>query len=253
QYRVYINSKQRFTVAEISATARARELVLDVIEKEQVPQDESKGGWVVFDCSSELGIERPLREYEIVSEVAETRANVATDHFLLKRTELSPYLGIRSLPTSSPVLAGWVYVQERNKRKWNKRWLELREHALFHAKSDKGKDEVQVCHMSSFDVYLVADASKIKAPKVHCFAVRSQDRIEMFEKPDQDYVHFFSLSDPAAHRDWVRAIMNAKTYMMRQEKAYLFKSLGGGREGEAEGTTTGGGGGSLSRKSTTRR
>lgn len=45
----------------------------------------------------------------------------------------------------------------------------------------------------------------------------------MFEKPDQDYVHYFSLTDPAAHRDWVRAILNARSYILRQEKAILFQ------------------------------
>ncbi|SPO38658.1 uncharacterized protein PSFLO_04137 [Pseudozyma flocculosa] len=221
RYKVYIMNKQRFTMAEIAPTARARELVLDVIEREQVALDESKGGWVVFDCSPDYGIERPLREYEIIHEVADTRANVDTDHFLLKRTELSPYLSIRAVPTSSPALAGYVYVQDK-KKKWSKRWLELRDHALYHAKSEKGKDEAIICQMSNFDVYLV-DPIKVKAPKAHAFALRSQDKITMFEKPDQDYVHYFALSDPAAHRDWVRAIMNARTYILRQERAVLFK------------------------------
>ncbi|KAN0061473.1 hypothetical protein ACQY0O_006320 [Thecaphora frezii] len=221
RFKVFVINKQRFTTSEIPPTARARELVLDVIEREQVPLDESKGGWVVFDCSPDLGIDRPLREYEIVHEVADRRANVNTDYFLLKRTELSPYLSLRAVPASSPSLAGYVYVQDR-KKKWSKRWLELRDHALFHAKSEKGKDEVMICQMSNFDVYLV-DTAKIKTPKAHAFALRSQDKITMFEKPDQDYIHYFALSDPAAHRDWVRAIMNARTYILRQERAVLFK------------------------------
>jgi len=45
----------------------------------------------------------------------------------------------------------------------------------------------------------------------------------MFEKPDQDYVHYFSLSDPNAHRSWVRALLNARTYILRQEYSALFK------------------------------
>lgn len=64
------------------------------------------------------------------------RANPESDYFLLKRTELAPYLSLRSVPNASPVLAGYVYVQDR-KKKWHKRWLELREHSIFHAKSEK--------------------------------------------------------------------------------------------------------------------
>ena len=65
-----------------------------------------------------------------------------------------------------------------------------------------------MCNLSAFDIYLV-DTAKIRTPKPHAFAVRSQDKITQFEKPENDYVHYFCLGDPAAHRDWVRAIMNA--------------------------------------------
>lgn len=87
--------------------------------------------------------ERPLREYEMISDVVDARPT-PDDYFLLKRTELSPYLSFRAVPTSSPLLAGYVYVQDA-KRKWNKRWLDLREHSLFHAKSDKVSCRVFAC------------------------------------------------------------------------------------------------------------
>uniref|UniRef100_V5ES07 PH domain-containing protein n=1 Tax=Kalmanozyma brasiliensis (strain GHG001) TaxID=1365824 RepID=V5ES07_KALBG len=220
-HKVFILSRQRFTVVEVPVSARARDLALEVIERERLPMDDSKGGWVVFDCSAQLGIERPLREYEMITDVVNVRAHPKTDFLLIKRTELSPYLSLRSVPSSSPALAGWVYVQDR-KKKWNKRWLELRDHGLYHAKNEKGKDEMSICQISTFDVYLV-DSSAVKMPKANGFALRSQDPITMFEKPDQDYVHYFSLTDPAAHRDWVRAILNARTYILRQEKAILFQ------------------------------
>lgn len=165
--------------------------------------------------------ERPLREYEFVSEVAENRASQSSDYFLLRPTELASYLSIRSVPTSSPALAGYVYLQDR-KKKWSKRWLELRDHSLYHGKSEKGKDQELLCHTSSFDVYIV-QPSALKTPKAHAFALRSQDSITLFEKPDQDYVHFLCLSDPAAHRDWVKNILNARTYVLKQERAALFR------------------------------
>ncbi|CBQ68695.1 conserved hypothetical protein [Sporisorium reilianum SRZ2] len=220
-HKVFILSRQRFTVVEVPVSARARDLALEVVDRERLPMDDSKGGWVVFDCSAQLGIERPLREYEMITDVVNVRAHPNTGYFLIKRTELSPYLSIRSVPSSSPALAGWVYVQDR-KKKWNKRWLELRDHGLYHAKNEKGKDETPICQISTFDVYLV-DSSAIKMPKANGFALRSQDPITMFEKPEQDYMHYFCLTDPAAHRDWVRAILNARTYILRQEKAVLFQ------------------------------
>ncbi|GAC99765.1 hypothetical protein PHSY_007368 [Pseudozyma hubeiensis SY62] len=245
-HKVFILSRQRFTVVEVPVSARARDLALEVIERERLPMDDSKGGWVVFDCSAQLGIERPLREYEMVTEVMNVRAHPKTDYFLIKRTELSSYLSIRSVPSSSPALAGWVYVQDR-KKKWNKRWLELRDHALYHAKNEKGKDEVSICQISTFDVYLV-DSSAIKMPKANGFALRSQDPITMFEKPEQDYMHYFCLTDPAAHRDWVRAILNVRTYILKQEKAVLFQ-IESPLSSQDAAVASGG----LSRKNTSRR
>ena len=249
-HKVFILSRQRFTVVEVPVSARARDLALEVIERERLPMDDSKGGWVVFDCSAQLGIERPLREYEVITDVVNVRAHPRTDFFLIKRTELSPYLSIRSVPGSSPAIAGWVYVQDR-KKKWNKRWLELRDHGLYHAKNEKGKDETAICQISTFDVYLV-DSAAIKMPKANGFALRSQDPITMFEKPEQDYMHYFCLTDPAAHRDWVRSILNARTYILRQEKAVLFQidSPPSSQDVAAGGVMASGG---LSRKNTSRR
>ncbi|SNX85659.1 uncharacterized protein MEPE_04368 [Melanopsichium pennsylvanicum] len=248
-HKVYILSRQRFTLVEVPVSARARDLALEVIERERLPTDDSKGGWVVFDCSAQLGIERPLREYEMVADVVNVRAHPKTDFFVMKRTELSPYLSIRSVPISSPSLAGHVYVQDR-KKKWSKRWLELRDHGLYHAKNEKGKDEMSICQISTFDIYLV-DSSAVKMPKANGFALRSQDQITMFEKPDQDYIHYFCLTDPAAHRDWVRAILNARTYILRQEKAVLFQidSPPSSQEPPSAAMVSGG----LSRKNTSRR
>ncbi|KAK0547862.1 hypothetical protein OC845_003885 [Tilletia horrida] len=221
QLRVFIVNRQRYGSVLVRLDARAREVTLAVLEQESVNIGGSDGGWAVWDVCPGMGIERPLREYEVISQAMNVRASVTDDYFLLKRTELAPHLALRAVPPISPALAGYVYVEDR-KKKWTKRWLELRDHCLYHAKSEKGKDEVLICSLSTFDVYLV-DTAKIKTPKPHAFAIRSQNNITMFEKPDQDYVHYFCLSDPAAHRSWVRAILNARTYVLKQEQAALFK------------------------------
>ncbi len=210
--------------------------------------DDSKGGWIVFDCSAQLGIERPLREYELITGVVNVRAHPQTDFFLIKRTELSPYLSIRSVPTSSPALAGYVYVQDRKKKWWNKRWLELRDHGLYHAKNEKGKDEMPSARSRvSMSISLTAQRSRCpKRTDLHC-APGSHHHVR---EADQDYLHYFCLTDPAAHRDWVRAILNARTYMLRQEKAALFQIDSPSNSQDAGPALASGG---LSRKNTSRR
>jgi hypothetical protein len=185
QHRVYIATKQRYGTAQVPLDARARDLVMDITEKEYVPVDVSQGGgggWVIFDCCPQWGIgechvcvcrrcdahpsgpsERPLREYEMITDVIDARPT-PDDYFLLKRTELAPYLSFRAIPTSSPLLAGYVYVQD-HKRKWSKRWLELRDHSLYHAKSDK-------VSRSNANVPGVADALRRARTRSSCATCR---------------------------------------------------------------------------------
>jgi hypothetical protein len=222
QHRVYLINKQRCGVAEVEMNARSRDVVLSIMEREPMPPDSRSGGWVLYDVCAELGIERPIREYEMISEVIALRSSAQNDYFILKRTELAPYLSMKNVPNSSAALAGWIYIQENHRKRWNKRWLELRDNCLYLAKTEKGKDEALLCSLSSFDVYLT-DSSKVKTPKQYSFALRSQNSINMFESPEADYVHYFALSDAAASRHWITAILNARTFVMRQEKSHLFR------------------------------
>lgn len=159
----------------------------------------------------------------MLSDVIGSRSNAQADYFLLKRTELAPYLSIKNVPNSSATLGGWVYVQDNHRKKWNKRWVELRDNCLYLAKTEKGKDEILLCSLSFFDLYLI-DTGRVKTPKQHSFALRSQTYINLFESPEADYVHYFSLSDGGAARHWITAIINARTFVLRQEKSHLFRS-----------------------------
>ena len=54
---------------------------------------------------------------------------------VIKTTQLAPLLSKEALPSASPVFSG--YVQWEYKRgKWQKRWMELREHSLWLSKRD---------------------------------------------------------------------------------------------------------------------
>ena len=54
---------------------------------------------------------------------------------VIKKTLLAPLLSSKALPASSPMCSG--YVQWEHKRgKWQKRWMELREHSLWLSKRD---------------------------------------------------------------------------------------------------------------------
>ena len=54
---------------------------------------------------------------------------------VIKKTLLAPLLSSKAIPPSSPMCSG--YVQWEYKRgKWQKRWMELREHSIWLSKRD---------------------------------------------------------------------------------------------------------------------
>lgn len=237
EMHVYIAGRHMPTRCTVPLTARAKDVVQRLMEREDLQMVPGRGGWALFDFSSRSGIERPLREYEVVASVAASRPSASQDaafYWTLKQTELSSLLSIRAVPVQLSALAGNVYVRDR-RGKWNKRWLELRDDGgVFQAKSDKGKDEVPMCNLSDWDVYL-SDANVVKAPKAHCFALRRQSQSGTLPNNDESEeggILHFSTSDPAAHRDWIRALTNGRTWLLRRQQPQLFTDFVGIRGGD---------------------
>ncbi|KIM24684.1 hypothetical protein M408DRAFT_17533 [Serendipita vermifera MAFF 305830] len=204
QQRMFIGNMQRFSVVEIGARTNAREVLADIVAK--------------GDLSPE---ERPIREFEIVMEIynswnSETRVN----YFMLKPTRLAPQLAASAIPKSSPTFGGYVE-WEYKRGKWTKRWLELREHSLWISKRQGNKDAVVVCTLANFDAYTVTRVHK--SPKPFIFSVKSVQNMRMFENIS-DYHHVFSC-DATDGAQWLQHILLARSYVLHQERAVLFRAL----------------------------
>jgi len=132
---------------------------------------------------------------------------------------------IQAIPSSSPKFSGYVEWESKRGR-WNKRWMELREHSLWLSKRDnvcyctfrflniltmiiQGKDEVCLCALSNFDAYFVTRLHK--APKPFMFAIKSTDNLSFFENT-ADYLHVFSCSQKDGDK-WMENILLARVSM----------------------------------------
>jgi len=173
---------------------------------------------MLWEVAQDFGMERPIREYELLSDVEGSwNKEKLVNIFVIKKTPLAPLLSRTAIPPSSPKNRG--YVQWESKRgRWNKRWMELREHSLWLSKRDTGKDETLLCSLSNFDVYHVSKLHK--APKPYVFAVKSADNLSLFENAS-DYVHFFSCGQKEGET-WMQAILLARSYVLYQERHILF-------------------------------
>jgi hypothetical protein len=228
EHRVYLSSMQRHQVISVKRLACSRELITALSDVNALPVDASVGDWSIFDVRTELGIERPLREYECLADVLSARnvINARRGALLLKRSDMAPYLSAQAVPKSAPALAGWMYVLDGGRKpSWNKRWCELRDGVLFGAKSERGRDEVQICDLKSFDAYTPVDgecAWASRAPKKNAFALCNVTNSPAVHDVN---VYYFCMSDPRAARHWVTAINRARTFILRAETPGMFAAV----------------------------
>ncbi|KDQ09915.1 hypothetical protein BOTBODRAFT_36729 [Botryobasidium botryosum FD-172 SS1] len=246
--RVYINDMQQYRVVELRTGMRARD-VLDIVEREGVLSNDAghANGWALWELSNDFGMERPIREYELISDILETwNKEVQINAFMVKRTPLAPLLLQTAIPPSLPLGNSWVQ-WEGKKGKWSKRWIQLREQSIFLSKRDNGKDETFLCSLSNFDVYIVTRAQKL--PKPFMFAVKSTANLSLFENPS-DGVHMFCCDRDQGER-LVERILVARSYVLFHERRVLFQTPSGSG-GNSNLAVAGGSKSGLSRSSTRR-
>lgn len=59
----------------------------------------------------------------------------------------------------------------------------------------------------------------MKAPKPYAFAVKSIDKVSLFENADQDYIHFFSVKTEAERDTWMQCILDTRSTLVKQALA----------------------------------
>ncbi|KAG8691946.1 hypothetical protein FRC11_003655 [Ceratobasidium sp. 423] len=219
EQRVYIGDRQRFIVVDIGAPNTTAGDVLEVANQRGELNTDGAGGWQLWEQSNECGMERPVRDFELIADVLkgwnpEKRVNV----LIIRRSPFCALLKPENIPSSSPLMGGWVmWVSKPGK--WSKRWLELKEHGLFVSKNEKGKDRTYLCNLSHFDGYVVTHVPR--APKPYVFAAKSTDITGVFEK-EEDSSHIFSCEGEIGE-SWLARILLARSYILQQERNVLFR------------------------------
>ncbi|KAK4332461.1 LOW QUALITY PROTEIN: Metal homeostatis protein BSD2, partial [Rhodotorula toruloides] len=179
--------------------------------------DASEGGWALWESWRSTGLERPIREYELVSDVLKSWDQESNALFF-RRTTMWPVLSAHS---------GQIQLEVK-KGKWSKRTLELKDGTITYSKSEKGKDSTVLCQLASFDVFLVSGqaAERLKAPKPYVFALKSRLTRAHFEEASE-WCHFLSTKTPEEAASWVKTILEAgNTFARQREQAVLGTASG---------------------------
>ncbi|KAG9103634.1 hypothetical protein FRC06_009292 [Ceratobasidium sp. 370] len=224
EQRIYIGDRQKFIVVDVGSPGLTAKDIIDVAKQRGELDIPGSGGWQLWEQSNECGMERPVRDFELVNDVlkawnSEKRVNV----LIIRRSQLCGLLKPENIPSSSPTMSGWVMWGSKP-GKWSKRWLVLKEHSLFVYKSDKSKDQTFLCGVSNFDAYIVTHIQR--APKGFVFAAKSTDGSGLFEK-EEDSSHIFSC-DRDIGEVWLSKILLARSYVLQQERTILSRPSNAG-------------------------
>ena len=238
--RIYVNDPQHHATFDIDEKTTPATILAQLRAKNAISANPA---YAVVEMWRQLGVERPLREYEYLQDSIQSWGNeVNASLFLVKKSDLSGLLTSATSPAAeSETFGGWVQM-ELKRGKWSKRWLEIRNQSVFCGKSEKvrlldcyawqsaratqtnvhiatkPRDQSLLCTLSSFDAYQIPQACivKLKTPKPFAFALKSVDKITLFENADQDYVHFFSVKTEAERDSWIHRILNTRTTIVKQ-------------------------------------
>ncbi|KAJ3298204.1 hypothetical protein HDU79_000092 [Rhizoclosmatium sp. JEL0117] len=177
------------------------------------------GSYTLFEVCADFGIERALRDWEIVTDVMEAWDPTTQDCVLM----LKPY-AFRNTLVPRCVIGKWPRVEGRfdveiKMGKWKRRWVYLREDVVYYKDREFDRETV-LCRLNNFDVYTLTTPRK-KATTNYCFALRSTASVTMFEKTEE-YIHFFCVENKDQLADWVLGIRLAKNEAMFAEYPDLF-------------------------------
>ncbi|KAF9100017.1 hypothetical protein BGX23_007471 [Mortierella sp. AD031] len=221
--RIYIQTEVDFKSVNLAPNSTALDALQMLQERGcfgQPGDGRYHDRWTIFEYSKEFLIERPLRDFEVILDVMNTWEADKDNKMICKsfpaRNELTAQEVVRLVgPAGQESFVrphGWVHL-EMKKGKWAKRYLHINDTAVYHSKDAKFNGESMLCLLRNFDVYAVQVPRK-KAPTKFGFALKSSDKIHLFETPEDDYIHYICTDSGESLREWLAGLRAAKGMFM---------------------------------------
>ncbi|KAL7315986.1 hypothetical protein PS15m_005140 [Mucor circinelloides] len=209
--RIYIDDAKNHKVVQLSNLLTTA-MVVQYLKKKGLL--DNSDDWSLFEIDNQHGVERPLREWEIVLDVLSVWEPDASNALLVKKYSYHYTLTSESiLQKKIPPMHGWLSI-EYKKGKWQKRYCFVKDNAIHHSKDNKGSSSSILCHLATYDVYTLLQPIRI-SPTPFVFAIRAQDRSSIFEK-ESDYMRFLAVGDQDEMKDWVLSIRCTKSNIQYQ-------------------------------------
>lgn len=185
---------------------------------------------------AQLGLERPLRNYEHIRDVMNSWDYDAQNSFIILPLEnggLDDQLDLATVPKQQPGDTSVYMYHSQRPKTWDKRWMTLRADGQVTIAKRQGQETSNICHLTDFDIYTPTprqQTKKIRPPRKVCFAIKSQQKSNMF-LDGANFVHFFATGDRTVAQEWYRAVQGWRSW-------YLVNVLGEGQTSKHASMTT---------------
>ncbi|KAF9886776.1 hypothetical protein FE257_011153 [Aspergillus nanangensis] len=227
--RVTVQYKKMSMELPVTPTTSATDLLCLASDRLCGEIDSAK--FILMESFSEQGLERPLRQYEAVRDVMNSWAHDRENSLIVvpaASVDALALLDAQRVSAQQPAEVTLHLYYSQRPRKWDKRYITLRSDGqITVSKKEHGQDQVNVCHLSDFDIYSPTASMlshNVKPPKKICQAIKSQQKSSMF-LTTENFVHFFATNDKAIADRWYKAVQMWRSW-------YLVNMLGAGQKEE---------------------
>lgn len=130
--KVYIENTSTFSIFKVQAQMQGKEVIAKIIEENSLQKD----GWALFEVNRDLGVERPIRDWENILGIMNTWDINTTNYLLLKKYAYGVTVGVGAITGKYPKAQGFLYL-ELERGKWRKRFCFLKKCDLFYLEDSK--------------------------------------------------------------------------------------------------------------------
>ncbi|KAI4277929.1 MAG: hypothetical protein LQ337_001412 [Flavoplaca oasis] len=200
------------------------DVIRSVSDKVSIAIDQESS--VILESFKQLGLERPLRKYEHIRDVLNSWDNDSQNTLIIEQSSTGGQdddLDAKHVPRKQPDDASFYLYHSQRPGHWDKRVAMVRSGGQMLVAKSNGGEFSNICHLSDFDIYIPTIrevTKKIRPPKRICFAVKSQQKSNMFVST-VNFVHFFASNDKHIAMSLYTAVQGWRSW-------YLINKMGKG-------------------------
>ncbi|KAJ2499832.1 hypothetical protein GGH96_003175 [Coemansia sp. RSA 1972] len=210
--RIYVQDARRYYTFSLTEFTTS-EMIINDMKKSGII-DTEKSNWALFELVDYFGIERPLNHYENLMTVVESWEPRSNNYIIAKGFAQQAALTLLGgVHTGEHSIQGMLYYRVK-RNKWQKGVFRLLGHNMLFLKDSRGKSKKDPHYLTltNNDVYTPFEPLR-GSPTRYVFGLKSEMPMQMFEKPDEDYVKWFAVQTLDSLCQWLQVLRFSKNQL----------------------------------------